>query len=227
MGILPYLAMTAAELKACTQRPEKLAYMACHFSSYGTGLQDLPESLPNDALLILDDRIPLAGQKAQTICKELQTVMDTFQCSRLLLDLQLPGCDSIVDKILEQLPQTVVSEHYARTRRCPVFLSPVPFTQSLSEYIIPWDGREIWLDAAVDSSAVTVTEQGSSTAACSPEGEFPFVEKTLHCRYRMELQDAAAKFILYRSKEDVEALLAEAETLGISNAVGLYQQLHP
>ncbi len=225
MGILPYLAMTGAELECCTQQPEKIAYMACHFSSYGTGLQDLPQALPEGSLLILDDRIPLAGQEAEAICKELQAVMDAFQCSRLLLDLQRSGCDAVVDKILELLPKTVVSEHYAGKRSCPVFLPPVPLTQSLSEYILPWNGREIWLDAAVECTAFTITEKGSNQLPCFSDGVFPFADAELHCRYRIELQEKAARFILHRTKEDVEALLTEAEKLGIANAVGLYQQL--
>ena len=45
MGLPLYLAMTAAELSAAEALPRKMAYMACHFSLYGTGLSNIPEQL--------------------------------------------------------------------------------------------------------------------------------------------------------------------------------------
>ncbi len=227
MGIVPYLAMTPVELTNCPALPEKIGYMACHFSLYGTGLQDLPDQLPKGSLLILDDRIPALRQDPQCVVRDLEAALVVLECAGLLLDFQRPGCDAMVEAIISRLPGTVVSERYAQAYRCPVFLPPLPLTQPLSEYIAPWKGREIWLDAAVDCAAITVTAQGSQLHPCPEGGDFPHLDETLHCRYRLELQDNAAKFILYRSKEDVNALFKEAEKLGISHAVGLYQQLPP
>ena len=58
MGISHYLAMTGVEIAAAEALPENIAYMACHFSPYGTGLTGAPEVLPKHSMLILNDRIP-------------------------------------------------------------------------------------------------------------------------------------------------------------------------
>ena len=50
MAIKGYLAMTAAEIAAAGAPAYGLAYMACHFSPYGTGLVNLPRELPEGRL---------------------------------------------------------------------------------------------------------------------------------------------------------------------------------
>ena len=47
----------------------------------------------------------------------------------------------------------------------------------------------------------------------------------LHCHYTIETNEKAARFTLWRTKEDLEALLEEAEKSGIVGYVGLYQEL--
>ena len=46
MAITPFLAMTAAEFRKKEDLPDKIAWMACHFSPYGLGLSNLPQRLP-------------------------------------------------------------------------------------------------------------------------------------------------------------------------------------
>ena len=46
MAIGRYFAMTAAEIRGCSALPAGIAWMACHFSPYGTGLSNLPPELP-------------------------------------------------------------------------------------------------------------------------------------------------------------------------------------
>ena len=43
MVIRPFLAMTAAEIRANPDISSPIGWMACHFSPYGTGLSNLPE----------------------------------------------------------------------------------------------------------------------------------------------------------------------------------------
>ena len=57
MGISHYLAMTDGEIANADEIPKHLAYMACHFSPYTTGITQPPQ-LPPQAMLILNDRIP-------------------------------------------------------------------------------------------------------------------------------------------------------------------------
>ena len=77
MGISHYLAMTAEEIATTDILPEHTAYMACHFSPYGTGLTNIPESLPKNAILILNDRIPFCGHDKALIAKQLAQLMES------------------------------------------------------------------------------------------------------------------------------------------------------
>ena len=62
----------------------------------------------------------------------------------------------------------------------------------------------------------------SRVSPTEPEG---FHEPKLHCHYHIQLIDQKAEFTLYRTREDLDTLLEEAEALGISAAVGLWQEL--
>ena len=92
--ILPcYLAMTAAEFASAPVLPEKLAWMACHFSCYSTGISNLPLTLPKGSMLILNDRTPVSGHDPLRIAQQLQQVVEELEIERVLLDLQRPNCE--------------------------------------------------------------------------------------------------------------------------------------
>ena len=59
MAIPQYLAMTAAEMAGTAPLPRYMAWMACHFSPYSTGLTNRPAKLRQGSLLILNDRTPI------------------------------------------------------------------------------------------------------------------------------------------------------------------------
>jgi hypothetical protein len=61
-----------------------MAWMACHFSPYGTGLSNLPPNLPANAMVILNDRTPIHGHDSKEILCQLNNL--TPHC--LLLDFQ-------------------------------------------------------------------------------------------------------------------------------------------
>ena len=92
--------------------------------------------------------------------------------------------------------------------------------------IYPYVGREIWLEAALDGLQLTLTEQGC-TGTALPFCEYAegFHEEALHCHYQIQVSDRHAKFSLFRTREDLDALLEEAEALGVTAAVGLWQEL--
>ena len=46
----------------------------------------------------------------------------------------------------------------------------------------------------------------------------------LHCSYHISPLEDSARFTLWRTREDVEALLESVSSLGVTTAVGLYQQ---
>lgn len=224
--ILPlYLAMTAAEISACRHLPDKIAYMACHFSSYGTGLSNLPDSLPGGCMVMLNDRIPVAGHDPRLVASQISKLCSRLEAAGLVLDLQRPGdplTGEIIEKILGAAPCPVaVSDTYAKDFDCPVFLSAPPLYVPLQTHMAPWAGRQIWLEAALDGCCCRVTENGSQIEACPPEVlSLPCPE--LFCHYGIEEKPAQVDIRLSRTKEDLQLLLENAQ---ITLALGLYQQL--
>lgn len=231
MTVSCYLAMTAAEIRCASQLPEKLAYMACHFSPYGTGLSNMPNSLPSNAILILNDRTPICGHDPNLIAQQLSQIVTDQACEAVLLDFQRPGnpeTAALSAVIVSKLPCPVgVSELYAPDLPCPVFLSPVPLNQPLSAYLSPWSGREIWLEGALDAMAITVTREGSHSSEIpytSPP-ENSHTDPSLLCRYSIRSSPDNILFTLYRSEDQLGKLISQAENLGVNKIIGLYQQL--
>ncbi len=230
MAVCQYLAMTAAEISAAEQLPQHLAYMACHFSAYGTGLSNMPRQLPADSLLILNDRVPICGHDHNLITQQLLELVEQLQCAEVLLDFQRPDYGELSDltcNICAALPcPVVVSSLYAQALSCPVFLPPVPLHKPLASHIAPWKDRQIWLEAALEYTCVTVTEEGSIFTPTSYTPPLPqaLIDPALHCAYEIKVEPDRVLFHLYRTQEQLKVLLDEAESMGITKAVGLYQQ---
>ena len=231
MAIPLYLAMTTAEFAGCSSFPAKIGWMACHFSPYGTGLSNLPDALPKDSLLIVNDRTPICGHDPELIAKQLTEQIRQYSPAALLLDFQRRNVSEtqvLTEHLLTHIAcPTAVSECYAAGSDCPVFLPPVPVNKPLSEYIAPWAGREIWLDLAVDAEIITLTAEGAVIAPVVPEESPPLChrEERLHCHYSIETGEDFARFTLWRTKEDVDNLQLAAEALGVHTFVGLRQEL--
>ena len=231
MEIRCYLAMTAQEMQTQTTLPPYPGWMACHFSCYGTGLSNLPGFLPPESMLIVNDRTPICGHDPTLIKDQLTQLCEAHSPSRILLDLQRPGqaqTDTLVNTLLEGLPCPIgVSEAYAEGRSCPVFVAPCPLCTPLEKHLAPWQGREVWLDIAMQAQAVTINRLGSHPGGAILE-ELPepvFTDETLCCRYHMQVSDDRVIFHLERREPELKMLLEQAKNAGVSCAVGLYQQL--
>ena len=227
MAIPIYLAMTAAEFASCANFPPHTGWMACHFSSYGLGLSNLPPALPEDAMVIVNDRTPICGHDPETILLQLAGI----PCGCYLLDFQRPGVletARLAEYLLKNLPRpAALSSLYAEDLDCPVFLPPVPPSLSPEDYLQPWQGREIWLEAAMNTEIITVTSQGTTTQeSTEPISQpLPHFDEALFCHYAIEIHGDAACFHLHRTREDLAALLQKAEPLGVRLSAGLYQEL--
>lgn len=225
-----YLAMTAAEFRQKSSFSGSIAWMACHFSPYGTGLSGHPETLPAGSMLIVNDRTPVCGHDPALITSQLVQLVEQFGCSRVLLDLQRPGeaeTVQIVKAVLKALPCPVgVSECYAENLSCPVFLPPVPLLQSPEAYLAPWVQREIWLETALSCGSYQVSAQGCRSLPYSP-GEKQNIRRDdrLFCQYSIESGKDTVTFSLTRTAADLQALYQAVEPLGVSCLVGLYQEL--
>ena len=231
MALPLYLAMTGAEFQQTEPLPEHVAWMACHFSAYTTGLSNFPTVLPEGSMLIVNDRTPPSGHDPCLIAAQLQQFAEQWHPCGILLDCQRPG-DPLTAQIVKAVTDALscpvgVAQAYAEDLSCPVFLDPVPLHISLAEHIAPWQGHPIWLDAALDCEQIGVYPDGSRISPLLPAepAEDGFEESTLHCRYRIKQFDDHLLFTLWRTEHCLSALLQEAESLGIEKAFGLYQQL--
>lgn len=227
-----YLAMTGAEVAFTDSLPEKLAWMACHFSCYGTGLSNIPRQLPEGTLVILNDRTPICGHDPEWITRQLAQLTNTFSCSGILLDFQRPGVEEtavLCAHLTKALPCPVgVTEFYAKELDCPVFLSSLPPGMTLEAHIQPWVGRELWLESVTDIRIAVITDSGCQWQ----DSGYPYTESawfeapSLHCRYCWCADARQAVFTLQRTAEHIPSLLEEAQRLGITHAIGLYQQIN-
>lgn len=229
MLLHPYLAMTAREMETAPRIDFPVAWMACHFSPYGTGLSNMPRQLPAHSLLILNDRTPICGHDPDRIAAQLAQTVEAFSCCGILLDFQRPGereTSAVVDAVTALPCPVAVSSCYGEKGDGAVFLPPVPLTIPLAQHLAPWAGREIWLETAFDAQTVTVTEDGSQFSACPlPIEPLPHTDKDLHCSYRIEPADDHILFTLHRGQTQLQSLIAHAQQLGVTRFVGLYQQL--
>lgn len=231
MALPLYLAMTAAEMRGNDILPPQFAYMACLFSPYGTGLSNCPKSLPEGSLLILNDRTPIHSHDHSLIAAQLQEMAESWAVSGILLDFQRPDCEEtavLTKHLVNALPCPVgVSDIYGNDLDCPVFLPPVPLDLPSETYLTPWQGREIWLEAALEGLEIQLTEAGASSSPlpCREALDIYHRDPVLHCHYACQQEESCVRFTLRRRREDLEALLEEVKQLGVTRAVGLWQEL--
>ena len=229
--VLPlYLAMNASEM-TISPLPDHCAWMACHFSPCSQGVSNIPASLPSGSMLILNDRNPCQGHSADLVAAQINEAATRLGCESVLLDFQRPGnieSATVAAAIIDFLSIPVaVSESYAAALPCPVFLGPSPLHVPLDEHIAPWQGREIWLEAALEQETVTVTEKGAEYARhFPPEGLIDgFYSQELCCHYQIEKGADRVAFTLFDTPDSLEKKLSLAASLGVSRAVGLWQEL--
>jgi len=230
--VLPMnLAMTQSEISAASTLPDRIAWMSCHFSSGSEGIIGIPEKLPAGSMLILTDGESSRGHSRDLAAQQLADAVEKLGCASVLVDFQRPPdpeSAAMVYAIVEALPCPVaVTAAYSEGLSCPVFLAPCPLHVPMADYLLPWNGREIWLEAALCQENITVTKHGTTFAPVYPvhvpEGSF-YSEK-LRCRYSTSVSGDCIAFTLFDTPETLKGKLQEAHTLGVRRMVGLYQEL--
>lgn len=232
MAINTYLAMTAAEYAGCTTLPPRLAWMACHFSPYATGLSNYPLDLPEGSLLIVNDIMPVQKHHPDTVAEQLKTIILQQRCSAVLLDFQRPATKNTID-IVRLLCQTLpcptgVSSLLANDLDCPVFLSTCPSYRTLESHIAPWRGREIWLEIGLEEDELQIEKDGTKfySPPSKRHSEFIHRDSELCSHYSTAVEKDYISLCLWRDREDLQDLMDKAEKLGIRKAIGLFQELH-
>ena len=231
MALPLYLALTAAEISAVSPLPDLCAYMACHFSPYTAGISNIPLTLPPGSMLILNDRLPCQGHSADLVAGQLSDAAARLGCESILLDFQRPPepeAETIVNAILSSVSCPVaITESFARHRDWPIFLSPAPLYLPMDEYLAPWQGREIWLEAALCQEEILITEKGIHINSIFPTEQLSsgFYDEDLRCCYHTHILEDSIRFTLFDTPESLNQKLELAAQLGISRAVGLWQEL--
>lgn len=219
-----FLAVTGKETE--TARPERTAYMACHFSPGGVGLSNTPGSLPPGSILLLDDSMPVQGHNPESVVAQLNELVERFSVWAVLLDFQRPPTEeakAMSAAILRGCCCTVATTPAYVINGFPVFLPPPPVNKSLKEYLKPWD--KVFLELATEGLEITVTKDGRQFSSAYPTAPLPLQDDRLHCHYGVTVSPGKAVFTLNRTREDLAALAHEAKILGILGLVGLYQEL--
>lgn len=224
-----YLAMTGWEFQNCQALPQYTAWMACHFSPYARGLSNIPESLPENALLMVNDRTEPHYHDPSLVVQQLYDAVQRLKPRGIVLDFQRPYNDEahqIATEIQNALPCPVaVTPAYANGHTGTVLVPPVPPDQTICSFLKPWEGRNIWLEIENQGICLTVTKAGCSAEALTELPKEPvFSDAELFCHYGIQVRNDQASFSLYRTKDDLEKLLEKAETLGVTLAIGLYQE---
>lgn len=226
MEIPFFLAMTPCE-QTKSPFPRHMAHMSCHFS--GEGLTHIPNALPPGSILILDDAIPMSRQEIPQVVSQLSNAARRLCCHSVLLDFQRPGeprYAQLAHALLQALPCPMgISEAYAESLNCPVFLSPPPPGKPPKDIAAPWIGRELWLDAACTATELTVTGSGcrESIPQHLPE-VFPHQDTRLCCHYHTAIEETGIRFTLHRSPQDLLSLIHALTPFGLTRAIGLYQE---
>ncbi len=178
---------------------------------------------------MVNDSIPPSGHSPELIAQQLLRAADTFSPKGVILDFQRPFQEKtkeIAQKILSALPCPVaVTEPYCQDWGGAVFLPPIPLGKKIEEHLQKWQCKDIWLEVTKVGEQLVLNEQGCLR---QPLNQLPgmsvFREENLFCHYSTDVMDKKAVFSLWRTDEDLTDTLEKAQGLGVSTAVGLYQE---
>ena len=229
MGLSIYLAMTAWEYENCALPPENPAWMACHFSSYGAGLSNIPEHFPPGGILMVNDRIPPADHSPELIAQQLSAAVTALTPKAVILDFQRSfsaQTGDIAEKIKAALPCPVaITETYAQNWDGAIFLPPVPLGKNMEDFLQKWQSRDIWLEVTKGAEQLVLDAQGCTRQIPNQLPGMPvFQDQELFCHYSTQIAEDRAFFSLWRTDEDLLDMLKKAEDFGVCAAVGLYQE---
>ncbi len=226
-----YLAITGQEFPHFCKFSSTLCYLACHFSASGKGLSNLPTVLPAGTIISIDDSTPITNHCADVVTSQINEVVEELHPSGILLDFQRPDnpfTPDMVESILSSVTCPVAVSHvYAKGYDCPVFLPPLPFRMTLSAYLQPWAGREIWLELGNEKEMAIITENefGAEKVYDIPNNNPYFSDRPLLCHYSTHISQDHIALYFHRTEQDLQDLQAEAKELGVTKFIGLWQQL--
>ena len=202
MGLPLYLAMSALEF-----RP---------FPHPAFLILEAGQMPPPGVLPVITDGFSLDRQFLSEVCQGRDAVLLDFE--------RPPAADT--RSMIQSLPcPAAAPPGYAGTG--PVFLPPAPLHLPLEQYLAPWKGREIWLEAALRKQTVTVTPKGATVSVPCTNQDLTdgFYSESLHCRFTQNITENRAVFTLFDTPDTLRMKLDHAAALGVRRAIGLFQEL--
>ena len=228
MNLSIYMAFVAAESEAILRYKGKAAWLGYHLSAFDSGITPRPSFLDSCHMLVLTDETPLLHHDPQKVTSEICAEAKSLGCEKILLDFQRPPTEKslvLAKSILRSAPCAVgITECYANDTDCSVFLPSPPLWTPLQETIAPWKGRDIWLEIFPEDGCITITKKGGNYSPSAPLENYPFCDNALCLSYSTEQYAQQVKVHLHRGITEMKAFLHLADSLGISAAIGLYQQ---
>ena len=227
MDIKCYIAMTEAEIYSAPKLPQHTAWMACHFSPYGTGLTNLPRRLPENAMVILNDRIPPSGHDMV----EIADTLNSINCNCYLLDFQIPKkkeTEILVQYLSSQLRKpAAVSEYYSHCTNGPILAGLSPH-RKVSDIIHDHSDREIWLELTTDIQMLSVYSDHTESISMNTGKQWKkYIAWDGICsRYHIELFDDHVDYYFSRTIPQIKQHLSQIDQTKITKAIALYQQFH-
>lgn len=232
MSIPLFLGMTAAEIRNCSALPSHLAWMSVHFSMSGDGITNIPSSLPDGSLIILDDQTPWGGHSAEKVCTQMVSLLTQFHAYGLLLDFERPLTPQtlLLTKALSvcckelNLPMAA-PKAYAEDLDIDVFMPPLSCLSPADTLYLP--GKKIWLDASPTASLLHITEHYTESRGDFPSSKDPskvFSDPTLGCKYYSEPARDGVLVHLYHTPETISRILQELSPEKVPLAIGLWKE---
>lgn len=225
--LLPlYLAMMDREMRDSPLLPPHTARMGCTFAPEGPGLLDLPETIPQNGMLIVDDRDPVRGHDPDLVAAALAEAVDKLGIRCILLDFERPAAaasKAMAASLAKSLPCPVgMPPDYGAPLDCPLFLPPCPLYMPMAEYLRPWKNREIWIEARMLRQTITITPQGTVYDSPSPADNLTggYYDDVLCCQCITEITDNQVVFTLYDTPETIQKKWNHPR---MTHAIGLFQ----
>ena len=82
--------MMDREMQDSPTLPPHIARMGCTFDPDGPGLFDLPEAIPPNGMLLVDDRHPVGNHDPALVAQALAEAADRLGVDGILLDFERP-----------------------------------------------------------------------------------------------------------------------------------------
>lgn len=227
MEIPFYLAMTPCEIRQADDVPGHLSWMSAHFSKENELLCNLPENLPENSILVIDDAFPISEHNSALILEQLKMILNNSDLIEILLDFQReynPKLKAFSAEVAGAFPNRVAVTPNYDNGKTIVFLPPAPPNIPIQQYLVPWRDRDTWLDLTMSKLAMRIKQNSVIMEDTCEVGKCPHISPELSTHYGITATNEEILIQFQRTKDDCNMLLQKAAEFGVTRGIGLYQE---